>query len=294
MILNPSFENGNNLWSGIENAKILSSNSNLICYHQNTCYDLSNGIISQNISNILPGTNLFSFLYFQRKNFISENIVVNVTFYDSQNVKIESKILNHVPLTNFNFGFGGFQKLDLESFIVPNSTSNIEFKLIGVGNNILIDAVSLQVASSATVTEKSNQFIAVEIIKPDASYCDLCYNSLDLNSCTKKKSEILGDCSYMVEDVSKNYHSNLSSYSGKEENLFLKMQNESWNSQSLTNSLLFCEMYTRQSECLNPNNYINSKYSSIHIEVKNRSSTLCKWNVIKIRMQIIKEIQLME
>lgn len=272
LIKNPSFEKDDG-WNSLDIYSIKSPiSSEPSAFHANKYYDLSNKNISQKVLGVRESVILVSYLYFQRKQFSNEDILLEIKFYDSKGNVIGSKYLSHKPLSNYSYGFGGFEKLKFEDIRLVNGTSSFDFILSGVGNGIYIDAVSVEMEPFG-VTVAENEFKSFEIIKSSASTCELCYNSLDLNSCTKTKSNYLGDCSYMTTQISKPYYSNLSSYSGKDENLYLK--NFPWKSQALPNSFLFCEMYLEQSSCENISNYINTKYSSLHV---NSTGRLCKWN----------------
>ena len=52
------------------------------------------------------------------------------------------------------------------------------------------------------------------------------------------------------------------------------MRDSPWQSQSVSNSELFCEMYLNETSCEDPNNYVNSFYSVYH----SMTSKLCKWH----------------
>lgn len=279
LIKNPSFEKGYDSWTEFYISTEPSSNklktpinSEPRAWHGNSYYDLSNTHISQKILGVRKGVPLASSLYFQRREFTTEDISLQIKFYNAQNHLIETKFLSHDLLNKYNYGFGGFEKLKFEDFTIPNETTSLDFILTGSGNNIFVDAISLEVQPSGPVTQ-NNEFKSFDVIKSGASNCNLCYNELDLNSCTKTKSDLLGDCSYMTLDISKPYESNLSTYSGRDENNFSR--NFPWESQSIANSILFCEMYLDETKCEDSSNYVNSKYSSLHVQ---KNGNLCKWN----------------
>ncbi len=197
------------------------------------------------------------------------NLTLNVTQFDNTGKEVESK-RDKKELASYAF----FQKIDFGDVPVGRNISRIEFKLES-GGDIEIDSVSFEVlhSSSGNPNSYSEVFKPVQIYPKEASFCHLCYSANNLNLCTKSKSDLLGDCTYMVSNPSEPYNSSLSEYFGKYDNVHMR-GDRPWQSQSVSNSELFCEMYLNETSCEDPNNYVNSHYSVYH----NMTSKLCKWH----------------
>ena len=169
--------------------------------------------------------------------------------------------------------FPFFQKVDFGNIHIDKNISKVRFELQSEGE-VQIDSVSFEalVSDSSNPNSYSEIFKPVQIYPKEASFCDLCYSDNNLNLCTENKSDLLGDCTYMVSNPSEPYNSSLDDYFGKFDNLH--MRDSPWQSQSISNSELFCEMYINKSSCEDENNYVNSAYSIYH----SMTSRLCNWN----------------
>jgi hypothetical protein len=166
-----------------------------------------------------------------------------------------------------------------------NKNINTVTLKLTVTGEVYLDALHLEYLG-----KKKNyiSFSPVEVVNPLGSSCYTCFTSLGYNTCTQEKSDLLGDCSYMVENSSEPYgifktdsgHARAKNITN---NPYLQeidynsdnFKISKWSSQSLENGNLFCELYTSEEQCINEDNYVNSKYSIIH---PYSGSTLCKWN----------------
>lgn len=174
------------------------------------------------------------------------------------------------------FILGAYTYVSFGSFDIPTGTYKVELSLSNQGSApVTIDALSFAIYESSSASLVDSIFFPFELISPEASNCHLCYDALNLNFCTEQKSNILGDCSYMTEYVNKAYEPAVpeESYFGKEENIYAKEY--PWESQSLQNSLLFCELYATEQTCTDPESFVNAHYGYLHPYA---GETLCKWD----------------
>ena len=178
----------------------------------------------------------------------SFNLTLDVTQFDNTGGEVESK-----PYKEELASYAFFQKIDFGDVRVGRNISKIEFKLES-GGDIEIDSVSFEVLHSSPDNPDPNPevFKPVQIYPKEASFCHLCYSANNLNLCTKSKSDLLGDCTYMVSNPSEPYNSSLSEYFGKYDNVHMR-GDRPWQSQSVSNSELFCEMYLNETSCKDPN-----------------------------------------
>ncbi|MCA9460089.1 MAG: hypothetical protein KC550_06080, partial [Nanoarchaeota archaeon] len=218
----------------------------------------------------------------------SRYLVLNLEAYDfSGNLLAGNSYRSQIDLINLptNKFDGIYERVLFDVYVVPKNTAKINFELTYNGDgNLDIDALSFEETASVSANLNKLIFKPEEIIGEKASNCNLCFEKSTFNICTDKKSDFLGDCSYMVDKVYDKYESPLQFYLGGEnqENPYMGNPADSkdlmpWNSQSLANSNLFCELYTSQAQCIDPNNYVNSKFGKYHLSSGN---TLCKWNAV--------------
>ena len=234
------------------------------------------------VYNLLSGSSLFHDFYFPKKRGIynpyfyartgdSANLILEVKQFDDKQEEIGSSISYDKNLVSSDF----FQRVDFGNDIrIDRSAYKVEFKLTSEGGDIEIDSVSFEASHSDSGSPDSNPevFKPVQIYPKEASFCNLCYSTNNLNLCTEDKSKLLGNCSYMVSNLDESYNSSLTQYLGKYDNVHMK--DRPWQSQSISNSELFCEMYLTEGSCEDEDNYINSFYSVLH----NLTSRLCKWD----------------
>ncbi len=270
LLKNPSFEiTGDTSWTG--NYNLLESE-----YSYDGKYYAKigeGGSISQDIYDV--GNNFYNFFLYVRGDdfYESENIEVVITQYPSG----EQYSFEFEELNTFSNTPGIFKKVIFShsGHKISNGTQYINFKIIAnTDEDIYIDAVNFEYFNSLQLTTDNNFFKQLSSIPQEASSCEICFDENNLNFCTQKKSDLLGDCSYMVSDLSKSYISDVSDYLGEKENVYL---DNSRGSQSIANSKVFCEMYLTQNTCLNPDNYVNSILAPLHYESEDKN-LLCKWS----------------
>jgi hypothetical protein len=201
---------------------------------------------------------------------VDDRIYLKIGEYDSSQNIIGSDIQYDYMLSEFNFSEGAFKKVIFQSHV---TAKEIETLIIGIYSNvdIEIDAISFEKYDETSILADKGVFKPLTIIPSKASSCELCFDDRNLNFCTEEKSVLLGDCSYMVENLATPYETYLPDYLGKFGNKYLN----NWSSQSIANSNLFCEMYLEESQCLDPENYVNSVYGPYHHMA---TSTLCQWS----------------
>lgn len=264
-LLDPSFEMGGSGWNGDEGSNIVN---NPFAYHGHRYYILDSVAISQEITGLAPSVSYSSTLYARGTGTLAD-INFNIKTYDFSDVLID-EFSSSISVGSNESKI--FRRYELGNYVVPEDVKKIVFELSST-SPVEIDAVSFETSFQDSVSLSDSIFKPVEIIPSSASKCEYCYEGLNLNLCTEQKSSYLGDCSYMVEDSSSPYSSDLGQYLGKDANSF--SENDEWASQSLANSQVFCEMYIEEQTCTDPANYVNSKFSTYH---SSSAQTLCKWN----------------
>lgn len=201
----------------------------------------------------------------------NDRIFVEILEYDSENNFLGTN-KGEIQLSNLNL-VGAASRLQAQ---VPFSIDSTDVSYVNLSISTNVDSVlidSLSLFSSRSKFDNPS-YAPIEIISKDASYCELCFDSVNFNYCTQEKSDLLGDCSYMVSGPNQSYGSDLEDeYSGRFDNSYKEGFN-GWKSQSLANSLLFCEMYVREDQCEDVDNYVNG-FSHLHPNV---NGTLCKWD----------------
>ena len=267
LIRNPSFEVGGNDSLGW-NYRDDSREMILGAHHGNYIYKLSNGNSLSHIFHYPRNGGTYNPYLYARTGSDSVSLTLNVRQFDDTG-EVESNVSYDQPLSSFAF----FQKVDFGNILIGGNISRVEFELES-RVDIEIDSVSFEALVSDPSNPNSNPeiFKPVQIFPKKASFCDLCYSANNLNLCTESKSDLLGDCTYMVSNSSEPYNFSLSEYLGRYDNVHMRVH--PWQSQSISNSELFCEMYISESSCGDEDNYVNSAYSVLH----GLTSRLCKWN----------------
>lgn len=273
LVSNPSFERSGG-WQGINPQRF---NLDPSSYHGSRNYELrSSERISQRIDHIDSRIGYQVSGYLRINNDESEKrLLVRVDSYDSNGVVIDSiSYQNTFDLKDILAGKENiFSRVSFMTYVPNENTDHIIFSLESLEGSFDIDAVSFEPYSRSSLVISDTIFKPIQEIPSAASMCSLCYDPLNLNLCTQIKSDLMGACSYMVESPRDSYVSALTNYLGKEENL--RMELAPWQSQSISDSKVFCEMYLTQDTCVDPNNYVNSQFTSLH---PFSSSTLCKWS----------------
>jgi hypothetical protein len=275
LVQNPSFEDGNENWG--DSCDIIEGGSS---YHLlNSCSIDSQRTLEQNFYYLSEGSTYIPSLYFKRLNSNDSSLInIEIIAFDENNSEISRS--NPIFYDTFSLGdtFNFFTPLIGNPFTIPENTNYVKFKLSFEGDTLHVDSISFEIIPSGVLTSQRLLFKPIESINSRASYCSLCYDDLNFNFCTEEKSDVLGDCSYMVENHDKPYTSLLESddYLGTYTNNY--SISEPWKSQSLANSLLFCEMYLNEEQCVDSNNYINSKFSQFHVQTM--TNQLCKWDSV--------------
>jgi len=288
LIENPSFEFGVKPWNFTNGAHIINYSYSFNGNH--SLFLGKNGIAKQNISYVMGDkTYLFSFYVLGNKNFKS-NDKLDIIFYlfnsSGSSVK-EFKI----PLVNYN-KTGIFQLVETPdnypfSLVISPDVNYIIMKVeADSSQDVTLDAFSL-IKSDQHLVNKAIPPFSVDFEKlPQASNCEKCFTRTSFNDCTYNKSQFLGDCYYTVPSLSKYYgegatntlavkFSNLPYFQGDIVNKYDIKTDLRWYSQSLPNSLMFCELYLNKNDCTNPNNFVNKYYKILN---PLSGSTLCKWS----------------
>ncbi len=234
-----------------------------------------NNKMSQKIPNVATGVAYNLFLYAKPIGFDnSSRLKYYVNSYDEggniiDNANFTQKLTDYFsPMDEYYY-----EKIVFSSYIIPNGTYEIEITILSEELTVDIDAVSFEAYERTGISSNDLIYKPVEIISASASTCSKCFEVDNLNFCTPEKSSYMGDCTYMTKSIDKAYKSEISGYLGKKDNYY--EINEPWGSQSMYNSKLFCELYTIKDKCLDPNNYVNSKYTALH---GSSGDTLCKWD----------------
>lgn len=275
LIKNPSFEDGNSYWNNFSESNIVPNPST---YHgSNSLIIPKDSSISQLIEKVNPGISFSSSVYVKVKS-LNNNPQIRLTLQVvddngteiSSETQVETVILSQVFTDYVNV----FKKVSFNGFNMPQGSSKVLLTISSVNDDIEIDAVSFEAFSTQSDVTSSPIFKPVEIISSKASTCGLCYDKNNLNSCTPDKAELLGDCEYMVDPVLfGSYSSKLPNYFGKDRNIYSKEDPYAY--QAIPRSKLFCELYVSEESCVDPTNYVNSKFTSEH---KLSGPTLCKYD----------------
>lgn len=283
IVKNPSFELGLNHWTlNGENSLIVND---LVPFDGKKALNLINEeSISQRINYVLGERQYYLISHIKYINLIpGSSIEVEFKEYDSENNLLASQKKTHV----FNEKEKIYNKIIFDEVTFNEDIISLDLIIKTKGIDIKIDAISLEVASNYNSLSSNLQiYKQIQTIPKIASNCNICFNELEFNTCTQEKSDLLGDCSYMTTGVDVSYSDSLSKSGIIEENYLGSNLNKyytqnPWESQSLSNSELFCEIYTHnnlsnsQGACESPNNYVNSNYGLFHPQ---KGNTLCKWS----------------
>ncbi|MFW5704733.1 MAG: hypothetical protein ACOCXG_02720, partial [Nanoarchaeota archaeon] len=278
---NPSFENGIEGWDDAIDGNIDSSTS----YHGEKSYVLNSGnSISQTFHdmyflNLNNQVRYDFYLSYKLKSEVSEtsSAKLKVSVFgvdeDGSQVDLGSEILD---VDSMEFG-DRFYKKSFNSLRLKLSENldNITFKIESVSGDFYIDAVSFELSDPDYVQlGTSNIFKPFTLLDSRASSCQECVETDNFDTCTLEKSNLMGDCEYMVNEYGQQYNIDLDqvpNYVGKEENNYTK----SFTSKSLAESLVFCELYLNDTKCTSSDNFVNQMYKSLH---PNSGDSLCKWN----------------
>jgi hypothetical protein len=285
VIKNPGFELDNPNWSG---GNVVVNKAKSAHFGNNFVELTNNSILSQEIKNLY--INLTYNLYFQMRS-VGPNLAEGVdVFYGGKNTT------GHTITLGSKYG----KYINRSISFKPNSSNGLlEFKYVGEGDTIHIDSINLKISdASVPMTNGNDIFSSVNIVPAAASNCNLCFTDLGFNFCTKKKSDLLGSCSYMTTKPNLPYGfgvdltTNLGGEIGPDTvdgvvygNKLLSDANK-WESQSLANSLLFCEMYVNKTQCINTSNYVNSEFSNYHFST---TDSLCKWSDVPSNVGCFKD-----
>lgn len=267
LLANPGFEKGNSGWSG--EYEIISEKSDAYDGFSYALISASNPI-SQNISNLGTGVSYRSLLYLKNDASFTDENQITLTLTEYYQDGTFRPFVSNINLGDYSVKPSIFEKVVFPEHVVSRNVIKINVE-ISSDVNMIIDAISFERYDETSPITNEGVFKPLEIISSEASSCNLCFDETNLNFCTQEKSNLLGDCSYMVSNLSQGYESNLDKYLGMNDNIYY----DNWSSQSLPNSLLFCEMYLSQTSCEEPNNYVNSNFGFLHY---NSGNTLCKWD----------------
>lgn len=276
LIKNPSFEDGISGWNSgsVSNVKFDRSTFNGLNYYMIP----SGGEISQEIMSVGGGI-AYSLDFYGRVMDDTESGTVTVRLIAKNKDGVE------VGAQGFSKTFediyegkkrGHFKRVVFDNqFTTPTDAYSIDVR-ISTTASIDVDAISFEPFDAGSAATSNLIFKPFELSSSSASNCEYCFENLKLNLCTERKSEIMGDCSYMVENMGQSYNADhISNYTGKDLNIHINTTDTQWSSQALADSLVFCEMYLYQSICESPDNLVNSKFAILH---SNSGSKLCKWN----------------
>ena len=269
LLHNPSFELGIDGWVGDMSivGDYISAYDGLI-----SVIITQGNSITQDIHNLDKNVAYKTTLALKQDlNYTNEDrIFLHIIEYDSSFDQIGSEKVYDVMLGDYNLHEGAFKKVIFQSHVTATNIAAVTIK-IDANVDIEIDAISFEKYDENSILANKGVFKPLEIITSEASNCELCFDDKNLNFCTEGKSELMGDCSYMVANLATPYDTYLPDYLGRFENKYL----ENWSSQSIANSLLFCEMYIEQAQCTDPDNFVNSVYGPFHYMTE---SNLCQWN----------------
>ncbi len=275
LLINPSFEiNGDTSWSVLSRIDGREDSFNGYSYAR-----VDPGVtLGQGIENLGERISYETLLYIMTNEDFAQGdeLRVLITEIDSDGSLLPSEFI--VDLSSFNGSNGIFKKYVIfPNHVVNEGTVGINFE---ISSDVLvyIDAVYFGVDDVKFTTGNNGLFEPLEIIPSEASSCGVCFDEKNFNFCTQEKSDLLGDCSYMVDSLSQIYESDLEddNYLGSEidgGNPYLN----NFSSQSLANSLVFCELYVTQDTCEDPNSFLNYVVDYYHFE---SGANLCKWNDI--------------
>ncbi len=270
MLDNPSFEDGLNNWTG---NGVVIADSNAV--HGENVLNINAGSVEQTIKFLDSATSYLPLLYIKEGEF-SPTSVLKVLITETDRDGGSSNSEYFINLIQFNGSAEIYHKVQFNQHLTGENVSELVLSIF-TEDNVFIDAVNFERVSDNSENVDYEFFKPLQIINHGASFCEFCYDGENLNFCNNEKSDILGDCSFMVEDSNTLYTSNLSDkskYLGSAENKYI----DNWSSMSIANARLFCEMYVDQNTCTDPENYVNSHYGHMHALVSAKGETLCQWD----------------
>ena len=195
------------------------------------------------------------------------NLDVKVILFDKNGeIKRETLQLKDglFPSDVGTFSIPFYKTIFFNPFSVPLSTYSLKLEISNLGSqDIFLDAIHLEEISETSVS----YYKPVEQIPASASSCELCYVRGSYNTCTEEKSDSLGSCSYMVEDSSQYYGELFEENAFGKDNLFTSDEKK-WETQSLSSSRVFCELYQTEDQCVDGNNSVHSTFGS----------NICSWD----------------
>jgi hypothetical protein len=270
LLKNPSFEDGQEHWNGdftVESNKHSFDRDNRVFLPQGSK-------LSQGISYLAQGVGYRTVLYLMQNSSFQEGdeIFLSIAEMDNNGDTINDDNVYSVLLDDYKNFNGVFNKVDFGEHVISEGTSKLLFKIYS-NRDVVIDAISFEKYMQSNPLTGEGVFKPLTIVDAKASMCENCFDDRNLDFCTKEKSDLLGDCSYMVDDLSNSYSSpdSVAEYIGEFENPYL----DNWSSQSLAYSKLFCGLYLTQDMCEDENNYINRFMAPLHGLV---SGNLCQWS----------------
>lgn len=260
---NPSFELGTSRWDRTNPSNVIEGD--IESYFGDKSYLLDpSSTISQKISGVSYRNYLFS-LSLLPNNVSSDEEVsldVRVTFFNDAGVELEEFRL--IPTNGYYTSSESSQSLPLfkrvffDLFTIPETTSSFEISLTNNGaQSLYLDAMNVEEISDLG----TSYYKPISIVPSEASSCGECFVDGSYNTCTEEKSASLGACTYMVSNASLSYGEEFIDRALGKENMYTQPE-LAWQSQSLSTSTIFCELYQNESQCVDPSNSINSLYGS--------------------------------
>lgn len=263
----PSFELlQDSPWRGVSSSQLTT---NVSYFGENSLYLLPNQILSQEVKGISYKNYVFSLSFLPSDSSLASSYGMRVMVYFKNNSG--GTISNQeLYLVNGLYDFGErklsvplFKRVFFSLLNVPLETHSIVLDIQNTGSNLFyIDALNLEEVSDSGLS----YYKPLSIISSSASSCNECFVEGSYNTCTQEKSDSLGSCSYMVGDSSLSYGEEFIATALGKSNRFT-LDDMKWESQSLSDSQVFCELYQRRDQCLNTSNSVYSLYGS-----------LCSWN----------------
>ena len=255
LIEDPSFENSNQ-----------NIDSSQKAFNLNKYYVLNSDsqyTFSQNITDFYR--DLYK-LYFYIKTNKSIKLSYTLQTFDFEDSPLETIQDDYT----INSPLGVFEKVSFRQISKSLINENSSKAILTISSNDTIAFLDSLTLISYFNEDSSLNFYPFEIYPQEASLCSKCFDEYGFNLCSQDKSNFLGDCSYMVLDNSDKYVLGENFLGDRDLNIY----NDKWESQSIVNSNLMCEMYKTENSCVDSNNYINSKFSSYH----STDGNLCTWH----------------
>ena len=255
-----NFFNEDNFYENLNTFELNPANTYLYDLNDNLVFNLSNGKINKTITNLKSETDYGLSFFFKTEDKTSK---IEIEVLDS----FENTLFDEVIEVNANVFTKYIKNINIEN-------SNKISILISSTDDVLIDDLNFVLYSS--LFKEDENYFPFFLINNKTTNCEVCFDKFGFNLCTKLKNDLIGSCSYMVENEGDNYiienENSLRNKFTKDNGNFFS---EKLTSKSITNSSVFCELYKTENSCLDQNNFVNLKFLPLNHFATN---SLCSWD----------------